>query len=177
LKNVGVLIKRLTLFLDENGIFGEEQAGFRKTFSTRDHLFVLRNVIDLYLSKGRRLYCAFIDYRKAFDSIDRIYLWCKLIDSDIHGKLFNVIVNMYSKAKSCVKHDGKLSGFFDCSVGVRQGENLSPILFALFLNDLKSHLLSDYPGLSLINNLMESPEYLHSSVPYRCLLTLSVLVC
>ena len=50
---------------------------------------------------------------------------------------------MYQNIKSCVKHDGALSDFFRSEIGVRQGENLSPILFSIYLNDLQNHLLND----------------------------------
>ena len=43
---------------------------------------------------------------------------------------------MYKSIKSCVMDSGIQSNFFESHVGVRQGENLSPLLFALFLNDL-----------------------------------------
>ena len=41
-----------------------EQAGFKSDFSTIDHLFVLKSLADLYLSKRKRLYCCFVDYQK-----------------------------------------------------------------------------------------------------------------
>lgn len=47
---------------------------------------------------------------------------------------------MYSNAKSCVKESDRLSEFFSCNHGVRQGENLFPILFAIYLNDLKDFI-------------------------------------
>ena len=43
---------------------------------------------------------------------------------------------MCKSIKSCVMDSGIQSDFFESHVGVRQGENLSPLLFALFLNDL-----------------------------------------
>ena len=61
--------------------------------------------------------------------------------SGITGKLLNVIVNMYKNIKSCVSLDGKLSDYFVSYNGVRQGENLSPFLFSLFVNDLEQFLL------------------------------------
>ena len=45
---------------------------------------------------------------------------------------------MYDGIKSLVEKDGKLSEILPCNMGVRQGENLSSLLFAVFLNDLQS---------------------------------------
>ena len=49
---------------------------------------------------------------------------------------------MYENIKSCVKLDNQSSSFFASECGVRQGENLSPLLFSLYSNDLESFLLS-----------------------------------
>ena len=50
---------------------------------------------------------------------------------------------MYLNIKACVSVDGANSAFFLCNTGVRQGDNLSPVLFALFMNDLEDKLLID----------------------------------
>ena len=55
----------------------------------------------------------------------------------MNGKVLRVIRDLYAKAKSCVKTKHGLSQFFVSNVGLRQGENLSPLLFSLFLNDLE----------------------------------------
>jgi hypothetical protein len=47
---------------------------------------------------------------------------------------------MYQTIKSCVKHYGNHSKFFSSEIGVIQGENLSAILFSLYLNDLQTYL-------------------------------------
>jgi hypothetical protein len=52
--------------------------------------------------KGKRLYCCFIDYIKAFDSVAHVKLWLKLSRIGITGKLLNVIKSMYSKLKACI---------------------------------------------------------------------------
>ena len=45
---------------------------------------------------------------------------------------------MYQNIKTCIRNNNECSGFFNCDVGVKQGENLSPFLFSIFLNDLES---------------------------------------
>ncbi len=61
---------------------------------------------------------------------------------------------IYTEAKSCVKNKKEISDFFPCLIGVRQGENLSPLLFSLFLNDLKDYMARAYNGLQHINQSM-----------------------
>ena len=125
----------------------EEQAGFRKGYSTQDHIFVLHSIIALYLRNKKRVYCAFIDYKKAFDMVDRASLWAKLISSEINGKVVKVICNMYNRAKSCIKNGQERSHYFNCNIGVRQGENLSPLLFAIYLNDFEYFISRHYNRL------------------------------
>jgi hypothetical protein len=155
-----LLNDRLTKYLDYTGLLGEEQTGFRSGYSTTDHVFTLNGILELLLGNKQRLYCAFVDYKKAFDSIDRTALWTKLINHGIGGKVLTVITNLYSDAKSCVRWENRLSEFFSCNVGVRQGENLSPLLFSLYLNDLESHLQKRYKGVKL-GNPSSLETYLH----------------
>ena len=142
---------RLTKFLNGMSIIGEEQAGFREGYSTLDHIFVLNELINLYLHSRKRLYCCFIDYKKAFDTINRAALWGKLISNQINGRLLKIIYNMYENAKSCIKQQTMVSGIFACNMGVRQGENLSPLLFSIFLNDFQVSLSTKYDGLPTLN--------------------------
>ena len=147
-----ILNFRLTNYLEATGTIGDEQAGFRQEFSTVDHIFSLHMMINFYLKKGKRLYVAFIDYRKAFDFVDRVLLWNEIITNGINGNFLRIIYNLYDKAKSCVKTDGRTSALFSCNTGVRQGENLSPILFSIFLNDFERHISKYYDGLSDVSD-------------------------
>ena len=137
-------------FLETSDILGTEQSGFRKGHSTMGHVFALHCLIDVYLQRKRWLFCAFIDYKKAFDSVQRGLLWGKLLNSGVNGKVLRVIRDMYAEAKSCVKTRHGLSQFFVSNLSLRQGGNLSPVLFSLFLNDLKGFLTSNnVEGLKL----------------------------
>lgn len=136
-----VLNTRLTKFLDTYELLNENQAGFRKGYSTVDHIFALNSLIELFRSTKKKLYCTFIDFSKAFDSVWRIGLWKKMLGSSINGKFLRIVHNMYAGIKSSVSVQGEDSPFFACDCGVRQGENLSPVLFSIYLNDLESYLL------------------------------------
>jgi len=48
---------------------------------------------------------------------------------------------MYDNIKSCISVNGQKSDFFYRKIGLRQGENLSPVLFSIFFNDLDNYLL------------------------------------
>ena len=139
-----ILNNRLTLLMDSYNIISEAQAGFRKGYSTIDHIYTLKCIVDVFLCQGRLLFCTFI----------------------------NVIKNLYRNIKSCVMNNGHRSSYFDSYVGVRQGENLSPMLFALFLNDIESFSLNmKCNTLNYIDKL-----YVRCTNDDNCMLRLFVLL-
>ncbi len=102
----------------------------------------------------KKLYCVFIDFSKAFDNVWRYGLFSKLLKNDINGRCFRLIRNMYQGIKSYISHQGQSSETFSCNIGVRQGENLSPFLFAMYLNDLESFLsTNNCTGLNSLSDL------------------------
>ena len=135
-----IISTRLNTFLETFEIMNENQAGFRANYSTTDHIFALHALIEILKARKTKLFCSFIDFRKAFDSVWRVGLWQKLLQCGINGKLMQVIHNMYKNIKSCVKFANQTSDCFEIYNGVRQGENLSPVLFCMFLNDLNEFL-------------------------------------
>ena len=138
---MNILSIRLTKWSDEFNVIDEAQAGFRKTYSTIDNCFTLMAVTQKYISKKKgRFHCIFVDFAKAFDSIDHDKLWESFNRKNVNGKFLNILKSAYSKLKSCVKMDDKLSQFFECTVGARQGCVASPIIFSLFINDLVDYL-------------------------------------
>ena len=137
-----LLNNRLLDWSGKFNVISDAQFGFKPGFGTTDAIFALHGLISNYLSNGKKLYCCFVDYRKAFDKIDRNKLFYKLARSGVTGKLLNIIQQIYSDLKSCVKHNSELSDFFSSTVGLMQGEALSPFLFSLYINDFESELIS-----------------------------------
>ena len=132
-----ILERRLRAWVDINELLDEGQAGFRPEYSTTDNLFTLQSLCTKYLSRsGGRFYCAFIDFKKAFDSVDRKKLLFLLHTKGCHGKMYNILRSMYESVSSCVRSSSGITETFDTSTGVRQGCVLSPLLFNFFINEL-----------------------------------------
>ena len=127
----------LTDILDKDDKYN---GGFKKGSCTADNIFVLLSLIEKQKALGKPLYISFIDFRRAFDSVNRTLLFHKLIKSGYHGKLITLLKDMYSKTKSRVKIKNLLSDFLIDSHGVNQGGVSSPFLFKAFLADFKQYL-------------------------------------
>ena len=78
----------------------------------------------------------------------------KLINEGVSGKFLNVVKDMYNKSKSCVLLNNEKSDHFGSYAGVRQGEILSPLLFALYINDLEGFLRSK--GIQPLGGLLKT---------------------
>lgn len=132
-----IINSRLECFCNNNDTISDAQFGFCKGRSTIDAMFSLLSIVENFLSNN---VCCFVDLRKCFDSIYRNALWLKLFRQGIQGKMLRVIKSIYEKVKSCVRSRNNFSDFFEYSVGLRQGEVISPILVSLFLEDLELFL-------------------------------------
>ena len=107
--------------------------------------------------KKKKLFCCFIDFEKAFDKVWREGVWYKLLMNKIDGKIYNIIINMYKGIKSRIQFKGEFSEYFLCQNGLRQGENLSPLLFSLYLNDIEQFFIqNNITGLECITRENEN---------------------
>lgn len=131
-----ILLSRLNSWVESNHILHENQAGFRKGYSTVDNLFILHNIIALKMNKKEKLYTFFVDFKTAFDGVTRGKLFYKLLNAGLSTKFVNNIEEMYNGTESAVWSGNKCSGWFNTNVGVRQGCAFSPLFFAIYVNDL-----------------------------------------
>ena len=122
-----VLNNRLIVWESENSIICEAQNGFRKGRSTVDHIVSLTSIIETRKLKRQSTFTAFIDFTKAYDSINRD----KLADLGLSGQIHQAIRSLYDNVKCCVRINGMKTEYFDVTCGLKQGCTLSTLLFNL----------------------------------------------
>ncbi len=128
--------------------------GFKKGSRTSDNLFVMNGIIQKYKTLGVPIYICFVDFKRAFDCLNRLYLFAKLHRDGFSGKLLNILFDMYAKTQSKIKWKGFLSNVFLDSFGVNQGGITSPYLFKSFLKDL-GNALDDRYGVVMYKNIIK----------------------
>ena len=135
-----ILNKRLTTFIESNNILHASQAGFRLTARTADHILALKFIIQQAKKNKRKVYACFVDLKKAFGAVWHVGALYTLLRAGCSTQFTSIIKSMYSQLQSCVRHNNTRSEFFPIEVGIRQGCNLSPIIFNLFINKLPQYL-------------------------------------
>ena len=115
-------------------VLRDEQHGFRQNRSCCDLIFSLRVLLDESNEWQVQLLIVFIDFLKAFDSIHRGTIWKILVHYGIPTKIVNIIKALYHDIICAVQTEGGLTEWFSVQSGVRQGCNLSPLLFAIVID-------------------------------------------
>jgi hypothetical protein len=131
-----ILNYRLNTFLEEQEILNKNQIGFRYGFRTSDHILVLKTLIDFYKLHKKPLFACFIDFCKAYDSVWREGLFFKLIQYGCSKNFVRILLSMYSSVKYKVKLSSGSTPVFSSNIGLKQGCNMSPSLFNVFINDI-----------------------------------------
>ena len=121
-------------------VTSDRQYGFRPNRGTTDAIFVVRQLMQKSKERNLNLHYHFIDFKSAFDTIWRQALWRMMARIGVNKTVIEVIKNMYEKSQCTVNVDGKMTDWFEVTVGVRQGCLLSPTLFNLFLEFVMDEL-------------------------------------
>lgn len=133
-----------------------EQAGFRPSYSTTDHLHAINLLLEKCQEFGINLYLGFVDYSKAFDSLETKHIWPSLERAGIHPKIIDIFKTIYGRSKAKITLD-KVSRPFNIERGVRQGCPSSPNLFNCVLQTIFLDLKWKNFGINIeginINNL------------------------
>ena len=123
-------LERLEIRVQHSHPLSPHQIGFKKGHRTSDHIFVLKSIVDKIIKNNKgRLYVAFIDFRKAYDRINRTLLLLKLQRLGINGLFYRNVKAMYSSVSyQVIVKDGLLEPIRR-QYGLKQEGLLSPLLF------------------------------------------------
>jgi len=113
----------------------EEQCGFRKGRSCIDAIFMVQQITEKGKEHNLQLFLLFIDYEKAFDSVNRDKLW-EMMENKIPNYLLNTIKCIYRNMMVRIKFNDGISETIHINKGVRQGCSLSPVLFNIYINKI-----------------------------------------
>lgn len=134
-----LLERRLSAALDTARLRADSQFGFRRRRGTREAAFALRAVCEAQ-PRQRPVYCAFVDFQKAFDSVQRPLLWRLLRNLSVPEPFVRAIESYYERVEFQVETPAGLGRPCTAGVGVRQGCPLSPVLFGIFIEAvLRAH--------------------------------------
>ena len=141
-----IILNRIETTLDYNQT--REQAGFRKGYSTTDHLQVLSQLIEKTNEYEIPMCLAFVDYEKAFDSVEHLGIISAIRNHGVSEAYIELLTNVYNNGYAEIRLD-RVSPRFPIRRGVRQGYTISPKLFNAGLEEVFRRLQWDEVGLKV----------------------------
>ena len=144
-----VLNERLTDVVENHKLLGEIQNGFRRGRSGSDNAFILDTILWKSKAKKAKVYMAFFDIQKAYDSVNRNILWGKLCSLGFGGKYLQTLKSIYAGDSVQCEVNGLSTRPIYLSRGLRQGCSLSPLLFNLYISSLGNDLSISTEGFRI----------------------------
>lgn len=153
-----LLHRRLDAAVETQGMRAPTQCGFRKGKGTLDAIFALHHLIAKARHESTCLYVLFVNFKKAFDSVKRETLLQRCAQLGISGKFLQTLQLLYSDVQQQVFVSGRLGELFHTYRGTKQGSELSPLLFGLFMDILRELLRMELPGAGPIIGTLQVPD-------------------
>ena len=126
------------------------QNGFKQGCQSTGNLFILNSIIEKYEVKKRPLYISYMDFKSAFDYVNRHALLFKMLSEGFGGNLFQLLPSLFAKARRHVKWNNELGELFENTYGVLQGGVISPSLFKLYIEDMGVYF-GDVAGVNMVD--------------------------
>ena len=131
-----IIFNQLTNFLSLNNILTDSEYGFRKNHSTQSAALELIDRLMISMDKGKTPLAIFLDFSKAFDTLDLEILLYKLKYYGIKGKALFLFFYYPTNSRQHTGLGGLKSNLSNIKTGVPQGSILGPLLFLLYKNDI-----------------------------------------
>ena len=144
-----ILLRRMLPTLHESNFPHFSQTAYLSGRSCADALFVTNETLHSFMCNGDSPYLCLYDLEKAFDSIEYVHLLRHLFQLGVNGKAWRLIKFWYLHSSASIRSKGLISDSFQVHRGVKQGSVLSPILFAIVMDDLLKDLNNDPSCLSI----------------------------
>ena len=175
LSNINKILEKLVFsrvlsFLDSEKIIYKHQYGFRPKHSTNHALINITETIRDALDRGKLACGVFVDFQKAFDTVNHSILINKLDNCGIRGDINKWFTSYLSQRKQYVSISGFKSRLELVNHGVPQGSVLGPLLFLLYINDLHNsiqnaitfHFADDTNLLSIVDKHPQNKSPVHT---------------
>ena len=136
-----------------SNIVGPDQTAYVKNRFIGTNIRLIQDVFNLYNEKGLPGLFLFLDFKKAFDSIEWEFIFRILAKFNIGQEFQQWIKILYTNPSAFIKNNGHLSQEFLLTRGVRQGCQISSLLFILCMEILSNFIRQNdnITGLSLDN--------------------------
>lgn len=128
---MNIIKEKIEDHLEKNGRQEELQAGFTKQRRIEDNIFILQACVEEARKRKKNIIAIAIDFKKAYDTVNRKELIKVLKDYKISEEIINFISNIYRKDETVMKIRRDMDIKFDIENGIRQGCTLSPTLFKM----------------------------------------------
>lgn len=138
------------------------QCGFRPGYGTLDAIFTLQHLISAAQHSDSRLFVVFVDFKKAFDKVRRDLLTERCRELGVHGPFLDMLVALYEHVCCQVAVNGELGEAFSTACGTKQGSELSPLLFGLFIELLHYLIELKLPGAGPVLGGLRVPDVLYA---------------